>query len=96
MIVEYLRYTIEDANQASFIDDYNKAAVPLGESEYCQDVEICQCVEDPSKFMIRIQWSSADDHLKGFRGSEEFRKFFAHIKKYVDDIDEMRHYSVVG
>jgi len=95
MIVEYLRYTIEKANQTSFIDDYKKGAVPLKKSKYCQSLEFCQCVEDSSKFIIRIQWSSADDHLKGFRGSQEFKEFFTHIKKYIDDIDEMRHYSVV-
>lgn len=96
MIVEYLRYTIEEANQASFVDDYKKAAVPLMKSEYCQNFEFCQCVEDPSQFIIRIQWSSADDHLKSFRGSQEFKEFFEHIKSYINDIDEMRHYNVIG
>jgi len=27
----------------------------------------------------------------GFRGSQEFRRFFAHIKPHLGDIKEMRH-----
>jgi len=92
MIVEYLRYTIDDARQAQFIADYKNASTPLQESPHCEAYEFCQCVEDPSQFIIRIQWTSAEDHLQKFRGGKEFKAFFPHIKPYLDDIDEMRHY----
>ena len=93
MIVEYLRYTVDEKRQAAFIADYKEASVALKEFEFCEQYEFCQCSEDRSKFIIRIQWTSATDHLKGFRGSKEFRTFFAHVKPYLDDIDEMRHYE---
>ncbi len=95
MIVEYLRYTVDANRQAAFIADYKIASVPLQKSEFCEQYEFCQCVEDPSKFTIRIQWTSSEDHLQKFRGSSEFKEFFIHIKKYLDDIDEMRHYEVL-
>ena len=94
MIVEYLRYTIDADRQAAFIGDYGRASVPLQSSAYCKGYELCQCVEDPSQFVIRIQWTSAADHLQRFRGSAEFKQFFAHIRAYLNDIDEMRHYEV--
>ena len=93
MIVEYLRYTIDAARQSGFISDYKNAAQALQNSPYCDNYEFCQCVEDPTQFIIRIQWTSADDHLKGFRGSADFKAFFPHVKAYLDDIDEMRHYQ---
>jgi len=96
MIVEYLRYTIDEPRQSSFIADYKNASKPLQESSYCKGYEFCQCVEEPSKFIIRIQWTSADDHLQRFRGSDEFKAFFTHIKAYLDDIDEMRHYNLLA
>ena len=93
MIVEYLRYSIDDARQAKFIADYKLASQSLQSSPYCESYEFCQCIEDPTQFIIRIQWTSADDHLKRFRGSDEFKVFFPHIKPYLNDIDEMRHYQ---
>lgn len=93
MIVEYLRYTIDAARQEIFIADYKQASQQLQNSTYCESYEFCQCVEDPTQFIIRIQWTSADDHLKGFRGSDEFKAFFPRVKAYLNDIDEMRHYQ---
>lgn len=95
MIVEYLRYKIDAARQDQFISDYKAAASPLLASPYALSLDICQCVEDPEQFILRIEWSSADDHLKGFRGSVDFKNFFVHIKPYLNDIVEMRHYNPV-
>ncbi len=63
------------------------------DSSYCRAYELTQCAEDASQFIIRIEWTSADDHLKKFRTSPEFKKFLAFIKPYIKDIDEMRHYE---
>ena len=92
LIVEYLRYTIDEPRQQKFIDDYKEGSIALQQSAYCQAYEFCQCVDEPSCFIIRIQWTSAEDHLQKFRGSDEFKAFFVHIRHYLDDIDEMRHY----
>lgn len=96
MIVEYLRYSVDAARQAQFIADYKEASQSLKKSPYCENYEFCQCVEDPTQFIIRIQWTSPDDHLKGFRGSDEFKAFFPKIKAYLDDISEMRHYQPIS
>jgi truncated hemoglobin YjbI len=42
---------------------------------------------------LRIAWTSVQEHLHGFRGGPVFGEFFAAIKPYVDDIEEMRHYG---
>lgn len=93
MIVEYLRYTIPADKQTDFIRNYSAAREPLLRSPYALAFEMCQCSEDPSQFILRIEWTSADDHLKKFRGSAEFREFFGHIQPYLGMIDEMRHYE---
>ncbi len=93
MIVEYIRYEIDPDRQAAFIADYTAAVDPLMSSPYALSFDICQCDEDASQFILRIEWTSAEDHMQKFRGSAEFRAFFAHIKPYLKDIKEMRHYT---
>jgi len=95
MIAEYLRYTIPVDQQDAFIADYTEAKVPLMRSPFCTSFELCQCAEDPSQFILRIGWTSPDDHMKGFRGSVEFKEFLGHIRQYIPAIDEMRHYNIV-
>lgn len=93
MIVEYLRYEIDSVRQDKFVADYKAASVPLLSSPYAVSFDICQCAEDPRQFILRIEWTSAKDHLEGFRGSAEFKGFFGHVRSYVSDIAEMRHYT---
>lgn len=93
MIVEYIRYTVPSEHQADFIRNYTAATEPLLRSPYASSIEISQCVEDGSQFIVRIEWTSADDHMQKFRGSAQFREFLPHIKPYIGMIDEMRHYQ---
>jgi heme-degrading monooxygenase HmoA len=93
MIVEYLRYTIPDDRQAAFLKDYDAARGPLMRSPYATGFELCQCVDDKTQFVLRIEWTSAADHMQGFRKSPEFQEFLGYIRQYVPAIDEMRHYN---
>ncbi|MEI4487714.1 antibiotic biosynthesis monooxygenase family protein [Frigidibacter sp. MR17.14] len=93
MTVEILRYAIPAAEAEAFIADYRAAMVPLMASPHARAFELCQCDEEPGRFLLCIDWTSAEDHLQQFRGSAEFRAFFAHIRRWVPQIEEMRHYT---
>lgn len=94
MIVEYIRYTVDDGRSAAFEDAYRQAAEPLSASPHCLSYELSRCTDEPSSYILRIEWDSADGHMQGFRRSPEFRTFFRHIQPYVGDIQEMRHYGL--
>jgi len=93
MIVEYIRYSIDEGARAAFEADYALAATSLSASEHCLGYELAVCVEQPSEYVLRIEWDSADGHLQAFRKSPGFRDFFSRIKPYVTAIQEMRHYT---
>ena len=92
MIVEYIRYRIEQADAADFEAAYQRAAVPLAAAPQCVDFELSRCVDEPEWYVLRITWTSAEDHMRGFRGGEHFGAFFAEIKPYLQSVEEMRHY----
>ncbi len=93
MIVEYIRYRIPGDQNGEFEEAYARAAEFLAQASQCVDYELSHCVEDPACYILRITWTSAEDHLEGFRKSEQFRGFFAEIRPYVKAIEEMRHYE---
>ena len=96
MIVEYTRYKIDEKRRALFEGAYEKAGEALRSSSHCQRYELSHCTEDPNYYTLRIEWDSEEGHLKGFRGSPEFKTFFALVQPYVKDIEEMRHYEVIS
>jgi hemoglobin len=93
MIVEYVRYRIDEDRTAAFLADYARAAQVLDRAPECVDYELSRCVDEPACAVLRITWASADAHLQGFRGGELFPEFLAAVRPYVGDIEEMRHYE---
>ena len=93
MIVEYIRYTIPEEGRGAFVDAYERAAKALAASPHCLQYELSACDEDPSQYVLRIEWDSSEGHLGGFRRSEHFRAFLPHIQPYIKAIAEMRHYT---
>jgi len=94
MVVEYIRYSIDDARTDAFEQGYQRAAEALDASEHCERYEVSRCSEDPSQHVVRIEWDSEQGHLAGFRKSPEFHSFFEAVAPFVNDIEEMRHYRV--
>ena len=96
MIVEYIRYRVAEDRGAAFLADYARAAQVLARAPQCVDYELSRSVDEPVCHVLRITWTSAADHLQGFRGGELFPEFLAAIRPYVGDIAEMRHYDVLA
>ncbi|BBH68711.1 hypothetical protein ACTI_53960 [Actinoplanes sp. OR16] len=92
MTVEYIRYRI-DGDTTEFEQAYARAAGYLARAPQCVDYELSRCAEDPSAYILRITWTSADDHLQGFRGGDLFPGFLTEIRGYIPAIEEMRHYE---
>ncbi|HWD04989.1 MAG TPA: antibiotic biosynthesis monooxygenase [Amycolatopsis sp.] len=91
-VLEYLRYTVAPGRTAAFEAAYAEAATSLAKAPECVGYELSRCVDDPTRYLLRIEWTSAEAHLEGFRRGPHFPPFFAAIGAYVDDLDEMRHY----
>jgi quinol monooxygenase YgiN len=95
MIVEYIRYKIQEEHRAAFEAAYEQAFAPLLRSPYCLAAELSRCTEEQASYILRIEWTSQEDHLKGFRSSPEFQEFLSLIRDYIPNIQEMRHYASI-
>ncbi len=91
--VEYIRYRIPEQQSAEFLAAYTRAAAQLAAAPQCVDYELARCEEDFEHFVLRITWTSTEDHIEGFRKSELFEEFLAEIRPYISSIEEMRHYK---
>lgn len=96
VIVEYIRYRINDDRGRAFEDGYATAQAALRSSPHCLGWELSRCAEDPTQYILRIEWDSAEGHLQGFRRGSDFPAFFAAIRPFVGDIQEMRPYERTG
>lgn len=93
MIVEYIRYALTEHSPAALIEAYSRAAPHLDAAPECLGYELSQSVEEPTSLILRIEWTSAEGHMSGFRKGEHFGPFLAAIRPFIPEIAEMRHYE---
>ena len=97
MVIEYIRYTVANpARGETLRSAYAVAAKQLDTAPGCLAYELTQCEEDANSWILRIEWRSTEDHLKGFRQGPHFPEFLAAIREFVPEIAEMRHYRLTN
>jgi quinol monooxygenase YgiN len=96
MIVEYVRYQIPEDRRSSFEGAYAEARASLDASPHCLAYELARCGEDPGRYVLRIEWDSAEGHMQGFRRGPHFPPFLAAVRPFIEHLEEMRHYEVTA
>jgi heme-degrading monooxygenase HmoA len=93
MVVEYIRYRVPAERHSEFEDAYAGAQAALDQSPHCLAYEVSHGIEEPDNYVVRIEWDSLDGHEQGFRRSAAFGPFFAAVRPFFEQIEEMRHYE---
>ena len=96
MIVEYIRYAIPADRRESFERAYADAAPALDASPHCLAYDLARCAEDPTQFVLRIEWDSVGAHTEGFRGGALFPEWRSHWGEYLDGTPDVQHYQVIA
>ena len=55
-----------------------------------------QGIEDPQRFVLRIEWDSVDAHMKGFREGPLFPQWRSHFGQYIDGAPDVSHFEVIA
>jgi quinol monooxygenase YgiN len=96
MVIEYIRYRVPAERHREFESAYTEAQATLQGSPHCLAYEVSHGVEEPDHYVVRIEWDSVEGHEEGFRQSPGFAPFFAAVKPFFDQIEEMRHYELTS
>lgn len=73
MIREIAHLTIKPGTQEAFEAAVKKAQPLFERATGCRRVELHHVIEKPEAYILLVTWNTLDDHLKGFRESEDFK-----------------------
>jgi quinol monooxygenase YgiN len=93
MITEYVRYRLTDAESNEFEAAYARAAQALEAAPQCLAYDLSRGIEEPDRYVLRIEWASLAEHEDGFRSGPEFGRFLAAVRPFIGQIEEMKHYQ---
>ena len=95
MIVELAQLTIVAGREAEFESVFRTAiAAPAGSHGYLAH-ELRRSIESPSRYMLRIEWATLEDHTVGFRGSPAFTQWRAQVGPFFASAPVVEHFAPV-
>lgn len=94
--VEIIRYSIPQESRTKFEDAWRNAGAYLNSSPYCLGYEVIHGIEEPDKYIVKIHWTSIEDHVNGFGKSEDFAAYYIHVKPFYNLIEEVNHYEMIA
>jgi len=54
-----------------------------------------RCIEHPDRYLLLVNWDTLEDHINGFRQSEEYQQWKALLHHFYDPFPEVVHYEVI-
>ena len=52
-------------------------------------------VEQPSRYLLLVEWDRLEDHTEGFRGAPEYQRWKALLHHFYDPFPTVEHYTPV-
>jgi heme-degrading monooxygenase HmoA len=85
MVLEVIRYLIANGEEQQFEADYGAAAEYLDASPHCLKYKLARSDKEKNRYVMLIEWDSADSHLQGFRQSADRQVFLSGQALFQDD-----------
>jgi len=95
MILEVAVLDIIPGQEAAFQADFDKAQAILSSMKGYIKHELKRCLENPSRYILLVQWETLVDHTQGFRGSPQYQVWKKMLHHYYDPFPQVEHYEAV-
>jgi heme-degrading monooxygenase HmoA len=96
MIVEIALITVQGGREADFEAAFPRAIAVLAASPGYRAHELHRSIETPSRYLLRIEWQTLEDHTVRFRASPRFAEWRAHIGPFLASPPVVEHFSAVA
>lgn len=96
MVIERARIDIGASNSADFEAIMPRARELFLGSRGCEAVHFERSVEQPSHYVLVVEWATIEDHLTHFRSSDVFTQWRALIADFVAGPPSVEHLSKVS
>ena len=92
MILEAAVFSIKEGTQKDFEQSFEKAQLVISKAKGYISHELQNCLEDNNKYLLLVKWQTLEDHMEGFRNSEQFREWRSLIGPYFNTPPFVEHF----
>ena len=96
MIVEIARLKIDPEEAEAFHAAVAQCAPRFQRAVGCRAMSLEREVEDSSRYYLRVEWATLENHLDDFRSSEDFQTWRSLAGKFFKEPPDVSHTQLVA
>jgi len=95
MIIEHAVLEVTHGREEEFEGAFDTAAPLIATSPGFASLRLSRCVEQPSRYLLLVEWESLEDHTEGFRGSDRYQEWRQLLHHFYDPFPTVEHFAHV-
>ncbi len=96
MILEVAEILVQPGEEEEFEAAYRAAVEHVLGSPGCRSARLTRGVENPSRFVLLVEWDSVAAHVDGFRASPAFTRWREGIGRFLVGTPRVEHFVPAG
>jgi heme-degrading monooxygenase HmoA len=95
VITEHAVLPVVPGKEDEFLAAMEGAKSIIASSPGFVSLRVERCVEQPSTFLLLVEWERLEDHTEGFRGSRAYEEWRAALHHFYDPFPVVEHFETV-
>ena len=95
MILEVAILDVKSGQEIEFEAAFGKAQEIISSMQGYLSHQLQRCIENPSRYMLLVNWKALNDHTVGFRESEQYKEWRSLLHHFYDPFPEVEHYESI-
>jgi len=95
MITEHAILPVIPGQEVEFIEAMNRAKSIIASAPGFLSLRVERCIEQPSSFLLLVEWESLEAHTEGFRNSDAFGEWRSLLHHFYDPFPIVEHFESV-
>lgn len=95
MILEHALLPVLPGREAEFEDALVEALPVIRSMPGCLRAEVTRCQEQPSTYLLLVEWETLQHHTEGFRGSPDYLEWKRLLHHFYDPFPTVWHFEPI-
>jgi heme-degrading monooxygenase HmoA len=95
MIREHAVLDVHAGQEEQFERAFDKARMIIASMPGFRSLTLDRGIEQPSRYLLLVEWARVEDHTEGFRRSPEYERWRELLHHFYDPFPTVEHYEPV-
>ena len=95
MVLEHAVLNVKEGQEDAFMVALAEAKNLIARTDGFIGLEVSRCIEDPSTFLLLVEWETLEDHMVNFREGPDFEAWRAALHPFYEPFPVVQHFTTV-